>query len=145
MTKKEKIKRIAFAFERIFMINPSAFDIYQARFGTDINPAVFNARNRTLLMDIIYAWARIFTIGVIGVNFMRRNYALKSYLKILAGYLFTTQVVPYTYYNLLEFNRMRLLKREAAIYYNLYNGKMDKIELILNPHTPVSKLRYLSL
>jgi hypothetical protein len=145
MSKKEKIKRIAFAFERLFMINPLCFDMYSIRNRVMVNEGTLVARNRTLLMDMFFVWMRIATVGVVFVNLLRRNYAWKSYLKIAAGYVIGTKVIPYTYYNLLELNRLRLLKKSARTYYEINNGNMDKIELVLNPSTPISKLRYLSL
>jgi hypothetical protein len=96
-------------------------------------------------MDSMYVWARIAVLGCLGINLMRRNYALKTYAKLFAGYFVVANLIPFTYYNVLELNRMRLMKNVARKYYNFENGDMSRVQFIMDPNTPLSKLRYFSL
>ena len=96
-------------------------------------------------MDSTYFWVRLVTMGCLVVNVMRKNFYWRTYAKILGSFAVADNALPYMFFGLAEMNRIRLLKKQAWKYYDLTEGNMDRVQYVMNPTTPINKLRYFSL
>ena len=141
MNQKDKIKRIAFAMERLYMINSNCLDYYTVKHRLSFNKGLLQPRTRGIFLDSLYIWTKIGLTTCIVVSLLRRNYAWQTYSKIFAGYFVANYPLPYFIFYISEMNRLRLLKKKARQYFKLENGNMNRVEFVLNPSTPLFKLR----
>ena len=144
MTPKQKVNRIAFAMERAFMINPKCLDNYTSENKIKFRKGLLQPRTRSLLLDSMYVWVKIGAVFCVSVNILRKNYLWSTCAKILGGYFIGNNVLPLCIFNVMEFNRIRLLKKQAWNYYYYKNENIDNIRFFLDPSTPISMLRNFS-
>lgn len=131
--------------ERLYNVNPTGLDEYMCRRDRFFNKGLLQPRTRTLFLDSFYVFARLGLGACVMINLLRKNYNPMTFLKIFGVFYAADKSLPWAHYNLLEANRMIRLKREARKYYEFEEENLDRVWMVLDPSTPVSKLRNFSL
>ena len=145
MNKGDQIDRVAFAMERLFRINPAGLESYEKKNSVHVNKSFLMPRNKFLLNETLYFWSRSLALFAVITNIVRRNYHWKTYGMILGGFIIGHEVIPSQTYTVFEYSRVTRLRKEAEKYYYYNDGDMSRVAFVMDPRTPISKLRYFSL
>jgi hypothetical protein len=127
--------------EKLVKINPNGLQHYNQNCNVKIGPAYFQPRTRSLFLDSFYVWSRITVASCFLFSLIRRNYRLSTYAKIFGTFYALDNTIPFSVFYFNESFRLSNLKRYAKVYYEKQNGNMERIQFILDPSTPISKLR----